>query len=226
MHQNEIWEYYQNEYPESFAGSYPRHKHLAQMVHGAEKVLNIGVGAGIFEDLALARGVDIHALDPVERSILTLRDRLKLGDKAQTGYSQAIPFADAAFDVVVASEVLEHLLDDVLTASIKEIARVLRPGGRFIGTVPARENLAEQIVVCPHCGERFHRWGHHQSFDPDRIRQILASRFEVQSLIERPFLDWAGRNWKGRLAVTTKMGLWRLGIHGTDETIVFVAARR
>ena len=79
-------------------------------------------------------------------------------EKAAVGYSDAIPFPNAHFDVVVMSEVLEHLPEDVLTSSLCEVDRVLRLHGRFIGTVPADEELAANQVVCPRCGEVFHRW--------------------------------------------------------------------
>jgi SAM-dependent methyltransferase len=46
-----------------------------------------------------------------------------------------LPFADDAFDVVITSEVLEHIQDDV--AAIAEMVRVLKPGGHFAATVPA-----------------------------------------------------------------------------------------
>lgn len=42
----------------------------------------------------------------------------------------ALPFADASFDVVVAFHVLEHLLEADRTTAIREIRRVLKPGGR------------------------------------------------------------------------------------------------
>ena len=45
-----------------------------------------------------------------------------------------LPFADGAFDRVIASEVLEHIPDDV--AAMAELARVLRPGGTMAVTVP------------------------------------------------------------------------------------------
>jgi SAM-dependent methyltransferase len=52
------------------------------------------------------------------------------------GDARALPFPDDTFDVVITSEVLEHIQDDV--AAIGEMVRVLRPGGRFAATVPAQ----------------------------------------------------------------------------------------
>jgi SAM-dependent methyltransferase len=46
-----------------------------------------------------------------------------------------LPFADASFDRVIASEVLEHVVDD--ETAIAEVARVLRPGGLAALSVPA-----------------------------------------------------------------------------------------
>src|SRR5256886_11821492 len=51
------------------------------------------------------------------------------------GDGTAMPFSDAVFDRVVAAEVLEHIDDD--QAALREIARVLRPGGLLAVTVPA-----------------------------------------------------------------------------------------
>ena len=51
------------------------------------------------------------------------------------GDATRLPFPDAAFDRVVAAEVLEHIDDDM--GAIRELARVLRPGGTIAATVPA-----------------------------------------------------------------------------------------
>jgi len=51
------------------------------------------------------------------------------------GDATAMPFADAAFDRVIAAEVLEHIPED--RRGLREIARVLRPGGIAAITVPA-----------------------------------------------------------------------------------------
>ena len=53
---------------------------------------------------------------------------------AVQGDALALPFPDGTFDRVIASEVLEHIPDDV--AAMRELARVLRPGGTMAVTVP------------------------------------------------------------------------------------------
>ena len=53
---------------------------------------------------------------------------------AVQGDALALPFADGTFDRVIASEVLEHIPDDA--AAMRELARVLRPGGAMAVTVP------------------------------------------------------------------------------------------
>ncbi|MEO1039741.1 MAG: class I SAM-dependent methyltransferase [Pseudomonadota bacterium] len=50
------------------------------------------------------------------------------------GDAGRLPFADASFDIVICSEVLEHLPD--VDAALGEITRVLKPGGRFACSVP------------------------------------------------------------------------------------------
>jgi len=155
--QKQIWDYFQGEGSDSFAGSAGRLEFLARHV-GDGQVLNIGVGDGTFERAALKQGAEIHCLDPSEEAIARLREELSLGERALVGWAQELPFPADSMDTVVVSEVLEHLDDEILEATLREIHRVLRPGGRLVGTVPAREDLARQIVVCPDCGKRFHRW--------------------------------------------------------------------
>jgi len=223
--QDALWDFYQNEAPDSFAGSARRLAYLARLLGRTGKVLNIGVGAGTFEAAALARGLTVFSLDPSAASIERLRQRLGLGDRAQVGYGQRVPFPDRSFDALVLSEVMEHLSDEVLEATLKEAARVLRPGGRLVGTVPAREDLAANTVICPDCGRRFHRWGHSQSFDPGRLRKALGAHFTDVRAWERPFVTFGALNWKGKMQGLLRMLLYRCGVHGEQENIVFVARR-
>lgn len=224
--QKAIWDYHQGEGVSSFDGAESRLRFLARSVVGKENVLNIGIGNGFFEAEAQRNGVRVFSLDPSERAVEMLRSRLNMEQRAQVGFSQQMPFDDAQFSVVVASEVLEHLGDQDLAATLREVHRVLKPGGLFLGTVPAREHLPDQTIVCPCCEKQFHRWGHHQSFTTERVRSILEDLFRVESVREQYFAPWNILNLKGRLICSLKIALLKLGIHGSEEKIVFRASKR
>src|SRR6266566_6868919 len=211
--QDLIWDYYQNESPETFDVSRTRINHLIRRLDPRSKVLNIGCGTGIFERAALNRGIDIYSLDPSERSIGHLREALHLGDKAKVGYIQQLPFSDSYFDVVVVSEVLEHLTAAVTKSGLEEIRRVLKPGGRILGTVPSREDFRAQMAVCPSCGKKFHRWGHEQRFDPETMECLLGNHFSGVRVVERPIIPWSILNWKGKYVGMVQTLLWKLGNH-------------
>lgn len=223
--QHRIWDHYQNDARESFAASTSRLRHLAGMVPRGGRVLDVGVGSGVFEEVATAMGLQVYALDPSERSIASLRERLAMGERAQVGYSQSMPFPDGHFDAVVMSEVMEHLPDDVLAKTVEEIHRVLVPGGVLLGTVPARDEIERHTVFCLHCGERFHRWGHVRAFDEASMRALLSRTLRVEEIYERPFTTWGALNWKGKATAAVKMAMWKAGVHGGDEHIVFRARK-
>lgn len=224
MNQDKIWAHFQDPalVGESVFHARPRYELLARNVAAKEKVLNIGVGHGGLERLLIAKGCNVHCLDPNPPSIAAIKTVVGNG-RATVGYSHAIPFTDAHFDVVVMSEVLEHLADDLLASTLIEVRRVLRLGGRFIGTVPADEELAANQVVCPHCGALFHRWGHMRPFSEHSLRSLVAGRFG-NTVVSRHYLCETGLlNWKGRLNAALKNAALRLGIRGSGETLFFSA---
>jgi SAM-dependent methyltransferase len=194
-----------------------------QRHHGRRpgRVLNIGIGAGGLEKLLKNRGWAVSSLDP---SRDTVEAQVKLGMDAHCGYAQRMPFSDAAFDVVVASEVLEHIEPDIRVEVLAEIARVLADGGWFIGSVPYREHLPDNEVICPDCGKIFHRWGHVSSFDQPQLRAELAARFEVVSCTRRSFVDWAAARTPLRmLKAVAQSVLGRLGEQIASPSINFAA---
>jgi len=225
MSQDKIWDYFQNENIDSFKDSWGRLNSIAQAINPGEKVLNIGVGGGIFEAIAITKGIDIYSLDPNNEAVEKLKTRFNLGDKAKVGQCQEIPFADETFDVIVMSEVIEHLSLDIIKNTLEEVSRTLKNNGRFIGTVPARENLDANMVICPDCGHKFHRWGHQQSFNIEKIRALLQPNFYIETLSEKYFPNWKTINWKRRIE-TCYMLLFRFfGAKLSNENIYFIARK-
>lgn len=227
MDQYKIWDFYQND--ESIRKiaftARARHQFLARQIPSGAQALNIGVGDGGLERILVEKGVLVSALDPSERTIEWLGQELHLGDRARVGISQSIPFLDDEFDVVIMSEVLEHLSDEAVGQTIKEVRRVLKPGGRFMGTVPADENLTVSEVVCPHCGTKFHRWGHLQSFSSARLTSLLTGELSSVTVSRHFFCDFRKLNWKGRLYWIGKQLFLKAGVCGAGENLFFSAIK-
>lgn len=135
------------------------------------KVLDIGAGSGALINLIPnSTGLDIA---PKQSNIIK-------GDISN------MPFRDRSFDTIFATEVLEHLDNDTLNKGIIEINRVLKKEGHLIITVPYNENLNQNIVSCPDCGIKFHRWGHIQVFNEKNISLILKDNFELIKIKKVP----------------------------------------
>lgn len=99
-----------------------------------EPILDIGCGNGQFARFLFGPGRETIGLD-LDWGDLRQAHRLGAYRAVLRADATALPFADAAFGSILANCVLEHIPDD--EAVIAEAARVLRPGGRLVFTVPA-----------------------------------------------------------------------------------------
>lgn len=141
---------------------------------GLGPILDAGAGTGLnLRHLpAGSTGLDINP-----RNIEILKTRLPRHTIVE-GDIEAMPFDDASFGTVVCTEVLEHVPDSA--AALREIARVLMPGGRLIGSVPAQAliwKLRFLSSTCPHT-EPFHN----EYLRPEVRAMLEAAGFDVELL--------------------------------------------
>jgi SAM-dependent methyltransferase len=113
---------------------------LAEALDGGRagvRVLDVGCGTGytLTRLPSWAEGVGLDR----SADALSLAARRGLGGRLVRGDVGWLPFGDGSFDAVLALDVLEHLDDD--RGAAREIARVLRPGGCAVVTVPAFQFL-------------------------------------------------------------------------------------
>jgi ubiquinone/menaquinone biosynthesis C-methylase UbiE len=221
-----IWEYFQTKDVSKFEGSHSRLSFLASHFKKGDRVLNIGLGDGYFEEVSIKRGVDIYVLDPSEKSISEIRKKFTLDNKAIVGCVQDISFKENFFDGIVMTEVLEHLSFDEMEKAFLEVKRVLKLGGVFLGTVPNNEDLNERVVICPKCGEKFHQWGHQQTFTKDDLKKEFLRRFKVLTIRIKLFIPWNILNWKGKIISIVKYVLFRIKIlNETQANIFFICSK-
>jgi SAM-dependent methyltransferase len=115
---------------------------LAKLVGGPGlRVLDLGCRTGALTQ-HYAEGNTVVGVD-VDRSALEQAEA-RLGiETVWTDVEEELPFPDNSFDVVVAGELLEHLADP--GAVVAHVRRVLRPGGRFVGSVPNAFRLKSRL---------------------------------------------------------------------------------
>ena len=109
------------------------------------RVLDAGCGQGRHLGEAFRRhGVNVVGIDKKHEDVIKTRNLLRLmqqegqGGQGSWGVCMGdltrLPFADQSFDVVICSEVLEHIPEDA--AAIREVIRVLKPGEVLAVSVP------------------------------------------------------------------------------------------
>ena len=148
-----------------------------------DRVLDMGCGAGRHAFALYRRGADVTALDMDAGELKDVAGMLAAMDeageapagalaRAVRGTAYALPFADASFDRVVASEVLEHLPQD--RAAMAELVRVLKPGGLLAVTVPRWG----PELVCWALSSAYHEaeGGHVRIYRGSELRRRLATQ--------------------------------------------------
>jgi SAM-dependent methyltransferase len=145
------------------------------------RFIDVGAGAGRHSYEAFRRGAVVTAYDMDEVELKGVDDMfraIELENQVPPGGSAEIrvgdildmPYADDSFDVVLASEILEHVPQD--DRAISELVRVLAPGGILAITVPRW--LPERI--CWALSDEYHanEGGHIRIFKADELRDKVA----------------------------------------------------
>ena len=135
-------------------------------------VLDVGTGTG--SNLRMLRELGFEHVLGLDRSPEAVRFCTEKGLGAVgLGDVRALPLRDRQFDLVLATDIIEHVDDDL--AALRELARVLKPGGRLLLTVPAFELLWGLQDEVGHHNRRY------------RLRDLLERVKAAELLPQRQF---------------------------------------
>jgi len=131
----DLWEEHSAWWQEGFTGGTdPEYEEqvlpfVARLLQGARRVLDVGCGEGQVSRKIAGLGAQVVGLDPTASQIRVAHER---GSGAQFVRARAeqLPCPNQAFDAVVLCLALEHI--DPFEPALREVARVLVPGGRFL----------------------------------------------------------------------------------------------
>ena len=115
---------------------------------GRRKLLDVGCGGGLLAEEFARAGLEVTGIDPAPETIETARAHAAgsgLSIEYQTGPGERLPFPEESFDHVACCDVLEHV-DDV-DRVIREVARVLRPGGLFFFDTINRTLISKIVII-------------------------------------------------------------------------------
>lgn len=105
------------------------------------KIADLGCGSGIFTSILAEKSFDVTGVD-ISPGMIETAKKTYPKEKHRTSFAvgdvEALDFADATFDGVLLSGLLHHLPDP--TACVREVHRILKPGGVFMAFDPNRMN--------------------------------------------------------------------------------------
>jgi SAM-dependent methyltransferase len=127
------------------------------------RLLDVGCGCGDnLASLAALPGLELHGIEYAESNVARARKLLGARATVVQASALALPFPAAHFQTVTCIEVLEHLQDDA--GALREMHRVLEPGGALVLTVPYR-----------HWFPAYRTWiGHERHYDRATLGALVA----------------------------------------------------
>lgn len=167
----------------------------------ARYAIDYGSGPGFLVEHLLAwPNLKVTGLDFSQASVDALEQRFR----GSLGFERAVlvrdlpaPIEDASADALFLIEVVEHLNDEFLSATLAEANRLLAPGGYIIVTTPNEEDLDVDKTCCPECGCVFNRWQHVRAWTAASLQQAMSSAgFRRHRLEQTVWLSMHGPRWR------------------------------
>ncbi len=145
---------------------------ISEVPANCESILDIGCGSAWVAEHFLKKGkqvisMDISSVNPA-KAMKLYPQKNHAAVVADVFY---LPFKDNSVDCVIASEVIEHVVDPALF--LRNILRIIKPGGCLILMTPYDEKRVYHL--CIHCNQLTPQNAHLHSFNEEKIKAIVPT---------------------------------------------------
>jgi len=146
---------------------------ISQVSKNTSEILDVGCGTAWVAEEFLKKNkkvysLDISSLNP-EKAIEKFPNKNHSGITAD---SFSLPFKDESFSCVIASEIIEHVVDP--QKFITELFRVVKKDGQLIITTPYKEKI--RYYLCIHCNQMTPANAHLHSFDEQKLESFYSKK--------------------------------------------------
>ena len=144
------------------------------------RILDYGCGPGfLVADLLEITGTAVvYGVEHSPESVRLVNSRFQ-GHQRFGGVLPAatIPtgYATGYFDIVFFVETIEHILPTQRDGALRELRRLLRPGGIVVVTTPNEEDIEASKAVCPDCGGIFHVVQHVSTWSAATLQDLMEA---------------------------------------------------
>ncbi len=153
----------------------------------ADRVLDVGCGTGELLSRLAAKHpeVTLAGLDPVPEMLAMAKAKLSTKVDLRVGWANALPWPDASFDMVVSCNMFHYITHPI--AAVREMDRVLVPGGRLLIT-----DWCDDYLMCRMCTAylRLMSKAHFKTYREDECAALLREAGHAQPRIERYKISW------------------------------------
>ena len=146
---------------------------ISKIPAGTKTILEVGCGDGVLINRLQKKGFNCTGIDVSKEALshVVCKKHLMSSDR--------LNFNDKSFDMILCSEVLEHLPVNTYEKTLKELERVSRE--YILITTPYKEFLRASFTKCNYCATTYHIYKHIRWFDEIKFRNLF-NRFKLKEL--------------------------------------------
>jgi ubiquinone/menaquinone biosynthesis C-methylase UbiE len=152
-----------------------------------DRVLDVGCGTGELLSRIAAKhpGASLAGIDPVPQMLVVARKKLSNKVDLRVGWANELPWPEGSFDVVVSCNMFHYVTHPV--AAIREMQRVLRPGGQILIT-----DWCDDYLACRLCNLylRLTSRAHYKTYREKECLTLLHQAGHSDAEVERYKISW------------------------------------